>query len=226
LTCIKQRVLDIVAARPQLLGMRPIARILLALALLSGPAPGHAGDLRGARIESLRGDLQAVRARSLQAPRASVYDLTQLRRRLAEQRAATPDDPRLERLELERRHDQWQAERALRQGRGRASQALLEDAPERLATPAYLRAPTDLDLRGSALPIGTGKRFLFVQGGLRDARAALERGERGAAAGHLARAESDFGALQTEASADDPNLVALAAEIAALRQAVGDAGPG
>jgi hypothetical protein len=83
LTCIKQRVLDIVAARPQLLGMKPIARILLALALLSGPAPGHALDLRGARIESLRGDLQAVRARSLQAPRASVYDLKQLQRRLA-----------------------------------------------------------------------------------------------------------------------------------------------
>jgi hypothetical protein len=222
LTCIKQRVLDIVAARPQLLGMKPIARILLALALLSGPAPGHALDLRGARIESLRGDLQAVRARSLQAPRASVYDLKQLQRRLAEQRAETPGDPRLARLELQRRHDQWQAERVLRQGRGRA----LADASDRLATPAYLRAPTDLDLRGSALPIGTGKRFLFVQGGLRDARAALERGELTAAAGHLARAESDFGALQTEASADDPNLVALAAEIAALRQAVGDAGPG
>ena len=162
----------------------------------------------------------------LRAPRASLYELKQLQRRLAEQRVETPDDPRLDRLELQRRHDQWQAERALRQASSLASRARLQAVPDQLAPPAALRAPTDLDIRGDALPIGTGKRFLFIQTGLREARAALDRGQLAAAAGHLATAETGFRVLRTEASAEDPNLVALAAEIAALRAAVGDAGSG
>ncbi len=184
----------------------------LALTLLCAPAASGAGDLHGVRIESLRGELQGQRGR---APRARVYELKQLERRLDEQRVDTPDDPRLEGLELQRRHDQWQAERALRQGRAR-----LAGAGDGLAEPGYLRAPTDLDIRGTALPIGTGKLFLFIQSGLRDARAALGDGQQGVAARHLAAAESGYRALSAEAAAEDPNLVALAAEIAALRERV------
>lgn len=193
--------------------------LLLAIALLLAPAASQAGDLHGGQIENLRGDLRSARREMRWAPRSSIYELKQLGRRLADQRVDTPDDPRLERLELQRRHDLWQAERTLRMRRPAA-------APGDLAAPAYLRGPTDLDIRGTALPIGTGKLFLFVQSGLRDAQGALGRGEVGTAAGHLARAESDFAALQSVASTDDPNLVALAAEIAALRARLGAAGPG
>ena len=104
---------------------------------------------------------------------------------------------------------------------GHGSPAPATSSPQ----PGYLRAPTDLDIRGTALPIGTGKLFLFIQSGLRDARAALGRGQRGVAARHLAAAESGLRALRAEAAAEDPNLVALAAEIAALRARVA-AGPG
>ena len=189
----------------------------LAAALLATPVVSHAGDLRGARSESLRGDLQSLRARALRAPRASLHDLKQLQRRLAEQRVETPDDPRLGRLELQRRQALWQAERALRLGRAAAGRARLEAVRDQLEPPAYLRAPIDLDLRGGALPIGTAKLFLFIQRGLRDASADLGRGRTGAAAAWLAGAERGFRALQTEAHADDANLIALAAEIASLR---------
>lgn len=205
------------------LGRKAVARcsVALVLALSCAAAASHAGDLRGVRIESLRGDLQSLRWRAERAPRASLFELKQLQRRLAEQRALTPDDPRLERLELQRRHAQWQAERAL-------ARAQLVRAPRGgLEVPDELRAPTDLDIRGSALLIGTGKRFLFVQSGLRAARTAIDRGHNAAAAGHLARAESGFRALRTLAGAGDPNLVALEAEIAALKArvaAAGDAG--
>jgi hypothetical protein len=107
----------------------------------------------------------------------------------------------------------------LRQGRAAAGRAPL-------APPAELRAATDLDLRGEALPIGTGKRFLFIQSGLRDARGALDRGQVNAAAGHLAVAESGFRELRAVAGDSDPNLVALQAEIAALRARIADLGSG
>ena len=94
---------------------------------------------------------------------------------------------------------------------------------DRLAPPAYLRAPTDLDIRGTALPIGTGKRFLFVQTGLRDARAALDVGRPGAAAEQLAQADAELRDLK-EVWAGDPNLMALEAEIAALKKRIGASG--
>jgi len=200
--------------------------VALALALPCAAPASHAGDLRGARIESLRGDLQSLRRRAERAPRASVFDLKQLQRRLAEQRVEARHDPRLDRLELQRRHAQWQAERALRQGRAAARRARLAEARDQLAVPAYLRGPTGPDIRGAALPIGTGKLFLFIQNGLGEARAALDRGQPGVAAGHLQRAESGYRALRDEARAEDPNLVALEAEISALRAqlAAADAG--
>lgn len=220
MTWVKRSALDIVAGASQLLGMGPDRKgLTLACAALLAAATADAGDLHGARVESLRGDLLSARREALRAPRASLYELKRLERRLAEQRVETPDDPRLERLELQLRHDQWQAERVLRQGRAVAGRAPL-------APPAELRAATDLDLRGEALPIGTGKRFLFIQSGLRDARGALDRGQVNAAARHLASAESDFRELRAVASGDDPNLVALQAEIAALRARIGDLGSG
>jgi hypothetical protein len=182
-----------------------------------------AGDLRGARIEGLRSDLRGLRGRIDDAPRASVYDLKRLERRLPEQRVERPDDPRQGRLELELRHERWRAERILRQDDLAQGRARLAAARDQLAPPGYLRAPTDLDIRGSALPIGTGKLFLFVQTGLRDASAALDRGRTRAAAGQLAEAEAGqlaeaeagLRALRS-AWADDPNLVALEAELAEL----------
>jgi len=216
-------VLDTNASTPQLLRMeldrKALARccVVLALSPLFAAPASDAGDLRGVRIEGLRGDLQDLRRRAVRAPRPSIFDLKQLQRRLAEQRVEAPDDPRLERLELQRRHAQWQAERVLRQRGSVAGRARLEGARDQLATPDSLRAPTDLDIRGSALPIGTGKLFLFVQSGLREARAALGRGQAGVAAGHLAKAENGYRALREQANVDDPNLIALDAEIAALR---------
>jgi hypothetical protein len=224
--------LDANAPTPQLLRMTFNRKtvgaccVALALALPCAAPASHAGDLPGARIESLRGDLQSLRRRVERAPRASVFGLKQLQRRLAEQRVEAPDDPRLDRLELQRRHAQWQVERALRQGRAAASRARLAETRDQLAVPGYLRPATDLDIRGAALPIGTGKLFLFIQSGLSEARVALGRGQSGVAAGHLERAESGYRALRDQAGADDPNLVALAAEIAALRAAVGVAGRG
>jgi hypothetical protein len=189
------------------------AAILIALAAL--PVQSRADGLRGARIEGLSGDLRGVRARVDEAPRASVYDLKRLQRRLAEQRADTPDEPRLERLDLQLRHERWRAERVLRAVETAADRGRIEATRDRLAVPDELRPATDLDIRGSALPIGTGKRFLFVQSGLRAARAALDRGRTGAAAAQLAQAEAGLRALE-EAWAGDPNLIALEAELRAL----------
>ena len=202
--------------------------VLAALVALA-PTASPAADLRGVRIEALRSDLYGLRTRVERAPRASVYDLKQLHRRLAEQRAARSGDPRLDRLELQRRHAQWRAERILRRASLAADRAGLEAARDRFAPPDDLRAPTDLDLRGAALPIGTGKRFLFVQTGLRAARAALEVGRHAAAAETLASAAAALRDLKTELEAqvatEDPNLVALEAELAELRSRIAAAGP-
>ena len=192
--------------------------LALVLALSCTPAPSHAGDLRGLRIEGLRGAVQGLRWQAERAPRASLFELKRLQRRLAEQRALTPDDPRLGALETQRRHAQWRAERAL------ARQQLLRAPRGGLEVPDELRAPTASDLRASTLPIGTGKHFLLIQSGLREARAAIDRGRMAVAAGHLAEAESGLRALQTAAGACDPNLVALEAEILALRARVAGAG--
>jgi hypothetical protein len=200
-----------------------IAAMVVAALAAVAPAASHAGDLRGVRIEGLRSDLYGLRTRVERAPRASVYDLKQLQRRLAEQRVETPGDPRLDRLELQRRHEQWRAERILRQAKLTADRARLQAVRDRLAPPDHLRAPTDLDIRGTALPIGTGKRFLFVQTGLRDARAALDVGRPGAAAERLAQADAELRDLK-EVWAGDPNLMALEAEIAALKKRIGASG--
>jgi len=195
-----------------------LAAALLA-ALMGLPEASRADGLRGAQIEGLAGYLRGVRARLDEAPRASVYDLKQLQRRLSEQRVERPGDPRLDRLELKVRQERWRAERLLRQdARGR-----LEADGDLLATPDYLRAPTDLDLRGQGWPIGTGKRFLFVQSGLRAAGAALDRGRPEAAAAQLAEAEAGLHALE-KAWAGDPNLVALEAELSALESRLAAAG--
>jgi hypothetical protein len=203
---------------------RPAAGAMVVAALVAmAPVASHAGDLRGVRIESLRSDLYGLRTRVERAPRASVYDLKQLQRRLAEQRVETPGDPRLGRLALQRRNEQWRAERILRQAALAADRARLGAVRARLAPPDHLRAPTDLDIRGTALPIGTGKRFLFVQTGLRDARASLEVGRPGAAAERLAQADAELRDLKT-VWADDPNLIALEAEIAALKRRIAASG--
>jgi len=196
--------------------------VVAALAAMA-PAASHAGDLRGVRIEALRSDLYGLRTRVERAPRASVHDLKQLRRRLAEQRVETPNDPRLERLELQRRHEQWRAERILRQATLAADRARLGMVRHRLPPPDELRAPTDLDLRGTALPIGTGKRFLFVQTGLRAAGASLDVGRPEAAAEQLAHAAAELRDLR-KIWAEDPNLMALEAELAALEKRIDASG--
>jgi len=200
-----------------------VGAMTFAALITLAPAASHAGDLRGVRIEGLRAELYGLRTRVERAPRASVYDLKQLQRRLSEQRVERPGDPRLDRLELQRRHEQWRAERILRQARLAADRAGLEAVRGRLAPPDHLRAPTDLDIRGTALPIGTGKRFLLVQTGLRDARASLDRGRPGAAAEQLARADAELRDLK-KVWADDPNPIALEAESVALRKRIAASG--
>jgi len=202
----------------------PVVGALAVAALVAmAPEASHAGDLRGIRIEALRADLYGLRTRVERAPRASVYDLKQLQRRLAEQRVERPDDPRLDRLELQRRHEQWRAERILRQAARAADRAGLDAVRGRLAPPDDLRAPTDLDIRGTALPIGTGKRFLFVQTGLRDARASLDVGRPEAAAEQLAQADAELRELK-KVWAGDPNLIALETEIAELKKRIAASG--
>jgi hypothetical protein len=199
----------------------PAAALLAALAVLA--VESRADGLRGARIEGLAGDLRGVRARLDEAPRASVYDLKRLQRPLAEQRVGRPDDPRLDRLELELRHERWRAERILRQEALAADRGGREAARDQLAAPDELRAPIDLDIRGEALPIGTGKRFLFVQSGLRAARAALDGGRKKAAAAQLAEVAAGLLALN-ERWAGDPNVIALEAELTALEDRLAAAG--
>jgi hypothetical protein len=200
-----------------------VGAVVVAAFVAMAPVASHAGDLRGVRTEPLRSDLYGLQTRVERAPRASVYDLEQLQRRLAEQRVETPGDPRLDRLELQRRHEQWRAERILRQAALAADRARLEAVRDQLAPPDDLRAPTDLDIRGTALPIGTGKRFLFVQTGLRDARASLDLGRPAVAAEQLAQADAELRALKT-VWAGDPNLNALEAEIAALKKRIAASG--
>jgi hypothetical protein len=197
--------------------MSRIVTMMVAALVAVAPAASHAGDLRGVRIEGLRSDLYGLRTRLEQAPRATVYDLKQLQRRLSEQRVETPKDPRLDRLELQRRHEQWRAERILRQATLAAARAGLDPIRGQLAPADYLRAPTDLDIHGTALPVGTGKRFLFIQSGLREVRASLDAGRPEVAAEQLAHADSELRDLK-KVWAGDPNLLALEAEIAALRK--------
>ena len=73
------------------------------------------------------------------------------------------------------------------------------------------------------MPIGTGKRFLFVQTGLRDVRASLDFGRSEAAAEQLAQADAELRELK-KVWASDPNVTALETEVAELKKRIAASG--
>ncbi len=199
-----------------------MAALVAVLTLTDASLPGAtlAGDLRGARsslsTEGFGSALGAVRRRIERAPRASAYDLGRLRRQLWQQRLDAPNDPRWLGLERELEHARWQADRI-------AWRRALEQA-RRIARPAEpcLQQPCPTGLGAGAQTIGIGEQFLLIQRGLREARKRLAGGKFANAGRLLSNAEAGLKRLRTGpgVTADDPNLVALKAEIESLRQQI------
>ncbi len=148
-----------------------------------------------------------------------------MQRRLSEQRVDRPNDPGLARLELQLRHERWRADRIIEQ-RSTAGEALRPGSQD-LPPPVYLATQLDANIRGEQLPIGTGKRLVLIQRGLRDATSELDRGQIDAARERTAKAEADFLELRSglaDVATGDPNLVALDAELAAIKGRIDAAG--
>ena len=196
----------------------------LTLVILAGSGRARAGDLRGAGTEDLRWELRTLSPRIDREPRATAYDLKQLQRRLFEQRIDRPNDPALAGLELQLRHERWRADRLIEQ-RSTASGAMLSGR-QGLPAPAYLQTPLDADLRGERVPIGTGKRLILIQSGLRDAATQLDRGQINGAREEIAKVGAELLELRSrlaDVASGDPNLVALDAELAAIKGRIDDA---
>jgi hypothetical protein len=90
-----------------------------------------------------------------------------------------------------------------------------------------LRPSRAMELYGDRPPVGTGKRVILIQSGLRAADADLGRGRVEDAAAQVAMAATALAALRADlgaAAEDDPNLVAPQAEITALKQRIETAG--
>jgi hypothetical protein len=197
------------------------AALLVALAAV--PVAGGSADERlGLGTDRLQNELRTLKTRVDRAPRATAYDLDRARRRLSEQRLETPDDPRLLRLDQQIRDLQWRADRALRRPAGAGERAALEPVPD-----DQLRPSRAMELYGDRPPVGTGKRVILIQSGLRAADADLGRGRVEDAAAQVAMAATALAALRADlgaAAEDDPNLVAPQAEITALKQRIETAG--
>jgi hypothetical protein len=197
--------------------------VILAIAVVAG-ASGLAAafDRGGARTSNLQRDLRGERPRTLREPRAAAYDLKNLQRRLHGQRVEAPRDPRVPALEIEARHLRWQADRARRRAepgpRLPQTSALTAGAP--IEKPRYLG--------GAHTPSGTpsanldfGRRVVALQNGLAKIEARLARGEAMAAAELLDAAEAELSALRGalgDAVANDPNLLALEAQLGVLQR--------
>jgi hypothetical protein len=208
------------------LGRQSVAALAAIFTVVIGPGSGSAWATdRGAGTEGLRSELRTLSTRIEREPRATAYDLEQLQRQLFEQRVDRPNDPGLGELELQLRHERWRADRVIEQ-RSTAGEALRPDGQD-LPTPAYLSIQLDADVHGEQVPIGTGKRLILLQSGLREARAQLDRGRIDAARERTARAEADLLELRSrlaDVAPDDPNLIALEAEVTSIKERIDAAG--
>jgi hypothetical protein len=207
------------------LGRQTVAALAATFAVLIGTGSAWATDLRGAGAEDLRWELRTLSPRIEGEPRATAYDLEQLQWRLFEQRVDRPNDPALGQLELQLRHERWRADRIIEQ-RNTARETLRPDR-QGSPLPASLSTRLDADLRGKQVPIGTGRRLIRIQSGLRDAAAELDRGRIAAARERTARAAADLLELRSglaDVATDDPNLVALEAELAAIKERIDGTG--
>jgi hypothetical protein len=200
----------------------PLVRLMLAAALIaSAPGSAHAFDRSGARIFELQRDLRTVRPRTLREPRASAFDLRNLERRLHEARLNAPRDPRLPSLELEARELRWQADRSARKaataGDSPRSAALTGPAP--VEQPAYLGGTHALPGAAPAAS-GFGRRVIALQRRIGEIEARFQQDDAAGAGRLLAAAVADLAVLRGalgDTVADDPNLLALGAQIAALK---------
>jgi hypothetical protein len=199
----------------------PMVRLILGAALLAS-AHGTAGalDRSGARIFELQGDLRTVRPRTLREPRASAYDLRNLERRLHEAQLDAPRDPRLPSLEIEARELRWQADRTARRRTTAAdlprSAALSARTP--VEQPAYLGGGHTLP--GAAPAPDFGRRVIALQQRIGEIEVRLEVDDAAGADRLLEAAAADLAVLRgalSKAIADDPNLLALAAQLDALK---------
>jgi hypothetical protein len=207
------------------LGRHSVAALTAIFTVLIGTGSAWATDLRGSGAEDLRWELRTLSPRIEGEPRATAYDLEQLQWRLFEQRVDRPNDPALGQLELQLRHERWRADRIIEQ-RNTARETLRPDR-QGSPLPASLSTQLDADLRGKQVPIGTGRRLIRIQSGLRDAAAELDRGRIAAARERTARAAADLLELRSglaDVATDDPNLVALEAELAAIKERIDGTG--
>jgi len=199
----------------------PIVRLILAAGLITS-APGSAGafDRSSPRTFELQRDLRTVRPRTLREPRAAAYDLRNLERRLHEAQLEAPRDPRLPNLELEARELRWQADRHARRS---ATAAAL---PRRAALAAQAPRDRPAYLGGHALPgaapaaLDFGRRVIALQRRIGEIEAGLDEDDSAGAGRSLAAAAADLAVLRGALSdrvADDPNLLALAAQLDALK---------
>jgi hypothetical protein len=195
----------------------PIVSLILAAALITS-AHGTAGafDRSGARIFELQRDLRTLRPRTLREPRTSAYDLRNLERGLHEVRLDAPRDPRLPSLELEARELRWQADRTARRrataGDLPRSAALTARAP--IEQPAYLGG--DHTLPGAASAPDFGRRVVTLQRRIGEIEERLQVDDAAGAGRLLEAAAADLAVLRS-ALAEDPNLLALAAQLDALK---------
>ena len=163
----------------------------------------------------LQRDLHTLRAQVERAPRASSFDLKDLERRLHGRRLAAPRDSRLQELELEARRLRWQADRAA----SRRADAPRGSAPMIAAAP--VGRPGTAHIIAAAPPERSylGQRLVLLQRTVAEIEARLDAGDTTAAARLLETARADLVTLRSvfdRAIADDPNIVALDAQIKAL----------
>lgn len=196
--------------------------LLVVVALTASPLElAGALDPSGARSLELQRDLRSIRSRVERAPRASSSDLKNLRRRLDGQRGDDPRDAWLQELALEVRHLRATADRAARRP---SAGALPRKSP--LSTPAPSEKPRSLG--GAHAPSAApptrpsfGQRVVALQRSVAAIEQWLVQGDTAGAARLLEAVEADLATLRglfDDAVAADPNLIALEAQIRALKE--------
>jgi hypothetical protein len=193
------------------------------IAVLSGSplATASAIDRSAARVLELQRDLRSVQSRVERAPRASSFQLKELRRRLHEEQIEAPRDLRLHQLEIELRRLRAQADR----NADRPS-AAVRPLTSPVAAHAPIQKPGYLD--GAHTPAAAtparpyfGQRLVALQRTVAAIERRLEVGDTMTAARLLERAQVDLATLRRvfdDAVAEAPNLIAFDARISALEK--------
>jgi hypothetical protein len=170
------------------------------------------------RTSGLQREVQILRPRAPRTPGAVAYDLKRVQRALHQQRIEAPRDPRLGEIEIETRQLRWRADRAARH-----APAIELPPTSGLTGGAILEKPRYLGgaHTPSAAPTGSdiGQRVVVLERQATTIERHLAAGKLVAAARLLDGAEADLARLRGAVSdviANDPNLVALDARLAAL----------